>query len=77
MPKKELQVEIEVLHRQGKGIREIERATGHSRSTIRAILRGRSDRHYGPRRPTKVEVPASASPIIESAHELSTKPRHA
>jgi len=49
-------VEIQVLHRQGKGIREIERETGHSRNTIRAVLRGRSDGQYGPRqpRPTKI-----------------------
>jgi transposase len=57
MLKKELQVEISVLHRQGKGIREIERETGHSRNTIRAVLRGRSDGQYGPRqpRPTKID----------------------
>ena len=54
---KEIQVEIQVLHRQGKSIREIERETGHSRNTIRAILRGRSDGNYGPRQPrsTKLE----------------------
>jgi transposase len=58
MLKKELQVEIDVLHRQGKSIREIERETGHSRNTIRAILRGRSDGHYGPRRPRATKVDA-------------------
>lgn len=40
MLNKELQVEIEVLHRQGKGIREIARETGIARNTVRAILRG-------------------------------------
>ena len=51
-------MEIEVLHRQGKGIREIERETGYSRNTIRAILRGHSDGYYGPRqpRPTKIDA---------------------
>lgn len=50
-------MEIQVLHRQGKGIRGIERETGHSRDTIRAVLRGRSDGQYGPRqpRPTKID----------------------
>jgi transposase len=56
---KELQVEIEVLHRQGKGIREIARAAGVSRNTVRAVLRGgEHDGHCGPRtsRPTKLEA---------------------
>lgn len=53
---KESQVEIKVLHRQGKGIREIARQTGLSRNTIRAVLRGAHDDVYGPRvpRPTKL-----------------------
>src|SRR5471030_2956527 len=46
---KEIQVEIEVLHRQGKGVREIARDTGIARNTVRAILRGQSDGQYGPR----------------------------
>ena len=33
MLNKELQVEIQVLHRQGKGIREIARETGIARNT--------------------------------------------
>ncbi|MGZ3517544.1 MAG: helix-turn-helix domain-containing protein, partial [Vulcanimicrobiaceae bacterium] len=32
---KEIQVEVEVLHRQGKGIREIARETGIARNTVR------------------------------------------
>ena len=49
-------MEIEVLHRQGKGIRAIARETGVARNTIRAILRGQNDGRYGPRtpRPTKI-----------------------
>jgi transposase len=54
---KELQVEIDVLHRQGQGIREIARAAGVSRNTVRAVLRGEHDGRYGPRapRPTKLD----------------------
>lgn len=44
-------MEVHVLHKQGKGVRAIARATGFSRNTVRALLRGRGDR-YGPRRPT-------------------------
>jgi transposase len=58
MLKKELQVEIEVLRRQGKGIRTIARETGIARNTIRSILAGKSDGRYGPRqpRPTKLDA---------------------
>ena len=54
---KELQVEIDVLHRQGKGIREIARDAAVSRNTVRAVLRGDHDDQYGPRlpRPTKLD----------------------
>jgi transposase len=48
---KDIQVEIEVLYRQGKGIRAIARDTGIARNTIRTILRGLSDDRYGPRKP--------------------------
>lgn len=56
MLNKELQVEIDVLHRQGKGIREIAREMGIARNTVRAILRGEHRPQYGPResRPTKL-----------------------
>jgi transposase len=54
---KEIQVEIEVLRRQGKGVREIARETGVARNTVRAVLRGEHDGHYGPRepRPSKLD----------------------
>jgi transposase len=57
MHTKEIQVEIQVLSRQGKGIREIARETGVSRNTVRAVLRGKNDGQYGPRepRPTKLD----------------------
>jgi transposase len=56
MLNKELQVEIDVLHRQGKGIREIARETGIARNTVRAILRGEHRGDYERRepRPTKL-----------------------
>ena len=58
MLQKEFQVEIQVLHRQGKGIRAFARETGIARNTIRAIIAGKSDGHYGPRepRPTKIDA---------------------
>jgi transposase len=58
MLQKELQVEIQVLHQQGKGIRAIAREMGVARNTIRAILEGKSDGQYGPRqpRPTKIDA---------------------
>src|SRR5665213_2594778 len=54
---KQLQVEIGVLQRQGKGIREIAREMGVTRNTVRAALRGQRDEGYGPRapRPTKLD----------------------
>ena len=54
---KETQVEINVLHRQGKGIREIARLTGLSRNSVRRVLRGQGKERYGPRhaRDTKLE----------------------
>ena len=50
-------MEIEVLHRQGLGIREVAREAGVSRNTVRAVLRGEHDGQYGPRepRPSKLE----------------------
>jgi len=57
MLNKELQVEIDVLHRQGKGIREIARETGIARNTVRAILRDEHRGGYAQRepRPTKLD----------------------
>jgi transposase len=54
---KELQVEIEVLARQGKCIREIARLLSCSRKAVRRVLRGRAKDRYGPRppRPRKLD----------------------
>ena len=49
-------MEITVLHRQGKSIREIARQTGHSRNSVRAVLRGKAKQHYGPRQPRKTKL---------------------
>lgn len=50
-------MEIDVLYRQGKGIRAIAREMGIARNTVRAILNGEHRGRYGPRepRPTKLE----------------------
>jgi DNA-binding phage protein len=61
MLQKEFQVEIQVLHRQGKGIRAIARETGIARNTIRAIPAGKSDGNYGPRQPRRPERPGRFS----------------
>lgn len=58
---KELQVEIKVLARQGKGIREIARMLGCSRKTVRRVLRGKAKDKYGPR-PAK---PKKLDPYVE------------
>lgn len=54
-------MEVHVLHKQGKGVREIARTTGFSRNTIRAVLRGDTDDRYGPRRP----MPSGLDPYKE------------
>lgn len=53
----EMVVEIRVLARQGKAIREIARKTGLSRNTVRKYLRTEAPPIYGPRapRPTKLD----------------------
>ena len=53
----EAALEIRVLHRRGKGIREIARETGSSRNTVRRYLRDESAARYKPRplRATKLD----------------------
>jgi len=50
-------LEIRVLHRHGKGIREIARETGTSRNTVRRYLRDESVTRYKqrPTRATKLD----------------------
>lgn len=54
---KEGYMEIRILSKQGKGIREISRITGHSRNTIRKILRSAAEPVYRKRavRPGKLD----------------------
>jgi transposase len=69
----EIQVEIQVLHRQGKGIRAIARETGIARNTIRAILAGESDGHYRPRQPRSAKIDAHKAYLqerIEAARKI-------
>ena len=54
-------MEVHVLHKQGKGVREIARSTGFSRNTVRAMLQGRGGDRYGPRRP----MPSKLDPYKE------------
>ena len=49
-------MEIEVLSRQGKGIRAIARELSISRNTVRTILRGAGDQPYGPRQPRSTKL---------------------
>jgi transposase len=71
---KELQVEIQVLRRQGKGIRAIARETGIARNTICAILAGRSDCQYGPRQPRPTKIDAHKS-YLQDRVEVAGKIR--
>lgn len=50
-------MEIQVLKKQGRSIRQIARETGMSRNTVREYLRGRRSVRYGPRaaRPCKLD----------------------
>lgn len=71
-------MDIKDLHQQGHSIRAIERLSGHSRNTIRKILRGEHEpRYHTPQRPSKLdafkpylrkryaEVPLSAVRLLE------------
>src|ERR1700753_4501430 len=53
----EAALEIRVLHRRGKGIREIARETGSSRNTVRRYVRDERAARYKPRplRATKLD----------------------
>ena len=62
----EAALEIRVLHRHGKGIREIARETGSSRNTVRRYLRNESAARYKPRsrRARKLD-PFNPNPAVE------------
>ncbi len=49
-------MDIQVLHCQEKGIREIARITGLARNIVRVADKGRSDGVYGSRRPRATKL---------------------
>lgn len=51
----ERRMEIQILHKQGLGIKEISRHTGHSRNTIRRYLRGDPTEQFRPKRGSKLD----------------------
>jgi len=51
-------VEIQVLNKQGRSIRQIARETGLSRNTVRRYLRERPSVRYGPREPRACKLDA-------------------
>jgi transposase len=58
-------VEIQVLRRQGRSIRQIVRETGLSRNTVRRYLREPGDLRYGPREPRPCKLDAHKGYLLE------------
>src|ERR1700739_684003 len=52
----EAALEIQVLHRHGKSIREIARETGVARNTVRRYLRDEEAARYKPRPPRRTKL---------------------
>jgi transposase len=61
----EAALEIRVLHRLGKGIREIARETGSSRNTVRRYLRDESAARYKPRPPRATKLDPFRDYVVE------------
>ena len=61
----EVALEIRVLHRHSKGIREIARDTGSSRNTVRRYLRDESAGRYKPRPPRVTKLDPFKNYVIE------------
>jgi transposase len=61
----EVALEIRVLHRHGKGVREIARETGISRNTVRRYLRDDEARRYKPRPPRSAKLDPFKGYIVE------------
>jgi transposase len=61
----EAAMEIQVLHRHGKGIREIARETGASRNTVRRYLRDESAARYKRRAPRTTKLDPFKDYVIE------------
>lgn len=58
-------VEIRVLERQGRSIRQIMRDTGLSRNTVRKYLRGGGKATYGPREPRACKIDPHKGYLLE------------
>lgn len=71
---KETQVEIHVLHKQGKSIREIARLTGSSRNSVRKVIRGEAKAAYGPRKPRSSKLDPFRDYVRERV--LAASPDH-
>jgi transcriptional regulator with XRE-family HTH domain len=61
----EAALEIRVLHRHGKGIREIARQMGNSRNTVRRYLRDESAARYKPRPPRATKLDLFKDYVVE------------
>ena len=61
----EAALEIRVLHRHGKGIREIARETGVARNTVRRYLRDEEAARYKPRPPRSTKLDPFRAYITE------------
>ena len=61
----EVALEIRVLHRHGKGIREIARDTGSSRNTVRRYVRDESAARYKPRPPRATKLDPFRDYVVE------------
>jgi transposase len=58
-------LEIRVLHRHGKGIRDIARDTGISRNTVRRYLRDKEATRYKPRPPRPAKLDPFKAYVVE------------
>ena len=63
----EAALEIRVLHRHGKSIREIARETGVARNTVRRYLRDEGAARYKPRPPRSTKLDPFRAYVIERA----------
>ena len=61
----EAALEIRVLHRHGKSIREIARETGVSRNTVRRYLRDDEAARYKPRPPRRTKLDPFKGYVVE------------
>src|ERR1700730_10460754 len=73
----EAALEIRVLQRHGKGIREIARETGSSRNTVRRYLRDESAARYKARQPRATKLDPVKGYVIERGREAGAAQRRA